>query len=142
MRVAVDPVDERAAETLQRERSGDFQRLAGGDIPVDVLIGVLTEIHDRTAGILDGTPSGEIDDAVAGPQLPAAPTHTAKAFPCRGFIMRFAIAFTIEQEHRVAADDQRAGTGTVQPLVALHRLADRFDAGRRSDTGEIAGDGA
>ena len=142
MRVAIDPVDERAAETLQRERPGYLQRLAGSDVAFNVLIGVIAEIHDRTTRILDRPASGEIDDAMTGPQLPAAPAHTAEAFPCRGFVMRLAIAFTIEQKHRITTDNQRARAGTVQPLTAIDRRVNRLDTSRRGDTGKIAGDGA
>ena len=142
MRVAIDPVDERAAETLQRERPGYLKWLAGGDVAFNVLIGVIAEIHDRTTRILDRPASGEIDDAMTGPQLPAAPAHTAEAFPRRGFVMRLAIAFTIEQEHRITTDNQRARAGTVQPLTAIDRRVNRLDTSRRGDTGKIAGDGA
>lgn len=36
VRIALNTVDERTTEAFQRERSGDFQRLASGNVPFDV----------------------------------------------------------------------------------------------------------
>ena len=38
-RIALDPADERAAEAVDRERAGDLERLAGGDVGVDLGVG-------------------------------------------------------------------------------------------------------
>lgn len=49
-------VDERTTEAFQRERSGDFQRLASGNVPFDVGIGEFAEMDFGVACAAHGTP--------------------------------------------------------------------------------------
>ena len=116
VRIALDAVDERAAEAFQRKGAGHLQRLAGGDVAFDVTVGIIAEMHDGVAGAAGHAPSGEVDQTVAGPQLAAVAAHGLKPFACHVRAVGLAMAFAVEQEHRVATQDQRADRGGGQAV--------------------------
>ena len=116
VRIALDAVDERAAEAFQRKGAGHLQRFAGGNVALDVAVGIIAEMHDGVADAAGHAPGGEVDQAVAGPQLAAVATHGPEPFACHVRAVGLAVAFAVEQEHRVAAQDQRADRGGGQAL--------------------------
>ena len=139
VRIAFDRVDERAAETFQSERSGHFQRLAGGDVAFDIQVGIFAEVQGRFAGAAHHAARREVDEAMAGPQLAGGTAHGTQPFARYLFAMRLAVAFAVQQEHGIAAENQRAGLRTGQAWTAIHEIGDRLGDGGNGDAGEIAG---
>ena len=138
VRIALDAVNERTTEALERERTGDFQRLASGDVPLDVIVGELTEMHFGVTCTAHSTSGCKIDEAVAGPQFAGRAAHTLQSFAGHGFAVRLAVAFAVQEEHRVAAKNQRADCRLGQSRLSGNSGGDGFGNGRHIDAGEVA----
>ena len=65
---------ERAAQAVDGERPGDLQRLAGGDVRRDLVVGDVREVHGRPGG-RPRLAGGGVAQAVAGVQDAGAPAH-------------------------------------------------------------------
>ena len=96
VRIALDAVDERAAESFQRKGAGHLQRLSGGDVALDVTVGIVAEMHDGVAGAAGHAPGGEVDQAVAGPQLATVSAHGPEPFARYVRVVGLAVAFAVE----------------------------------------------
>ena len=138
VRIALNTVDERTTEAFQRERSGDFQRLASGNVPFDVGIGEFAEMDFGVACAAHGTPGREIDQAVAGPQFAGRAAHALQSFAGHGFAVRLAVAFAAQEEHRITAENQRADRRLGQSRLSGNSGGDGFGDGRHVDAGEVA----
>ena len=138
VRIALNAVDERTTEAFQRERSGDFQRLASGNVPFDVGIGEFAEMDFGVACAAHGTSGREIDQAVAGPQFAGRAAHALQSFAGHGFAVRLAVAFAAQEEHRITAENQRADCRLGKSRLSGNSGGDGFGDGRHIDAGEVA----
>ena len=96
------------AVAVEGEGAGDGERLAGGDVGLDLGVGRRAEADQRGRDGADRAPGGGVDDAVPGGQRAGAAAHRV---PAAGRLLggvRLAERLPVEHEHRVAADDERA----------------------------------
>lgn len=117
MRVPVDRGDEGRPEAVDRERSGNEQRLARADVGVQ--FGVVDVIGEGDASARDSAdrsahaPSAVVDHPVTGVQHAAGPPHPLPAFEGDLGSVRFAVEGTIEFEERVPAEDDSVESASV-----------------------------
>ena len=155
--VALDPRDEGAAEAVDRERTGDVQRLAGGDVRRDLVVVEVGEVDDRGRGRRGGAAVDGVAQAVTRVQHARPTAHVAPAAHRFLGIGRLAVSLPVELEHRVAAEHQRArrevvalGDGGALELGELERqlgrrepvepgLVDARDDHHRLDAGAAQG---
>ena len=137
VRIALDAVNERTTEALERERTGDFQRLASGDVPLDVIVGELTEMHFGVTCTAHSTSGCKIDEAVAGPQFAGRAAHTLQSFAGNGLAVRLAVAYSVQEEHRITTKNQRSDLCLGESRLIRYGSSDRFGDGRHIYAGEI-----
>ena len=104
------PIDEGGAESIEGERARDAQRLAGGDVGVDLGVGGRAEVHTGRADGFRPRAGGRVDHAVPGEQGAHAasrcPRQRATASAAEAGLPNTA---PVEGEQRVAPDDERVG---------------------------------
>ena len=79
--VADDAVEERRRPAVEREAAGDLERLAGGEVGLELGVGVVTEVHLGRRHVGRLAPGGRVDDAVAGAEHRRAPPQPRAAGP-------------------------------------------------------------
>ena len=134
VRIAFDRIDERAAEAFQREGSSHFQRLPRCDVAFDVAIGIVAEMQGGFAGATHHAARREIDQAMAGPQLAGNAAHGTQPFARNLFAVRLAVAFAVQQEHGIAAENQRTDFRAGQTRPAVHEIGDRLGSSGNGDS--------
>src|SRR5690606_4145687 len=104
--VALDALDEPAAASFDAEPSGQVERLAGGDVGGDLLLGGAAEVDDGGRGLGGLLARGDVDHAVAGDEPPGAAAQDAPALGRFLGGAGLAVAAAVELQDGVAADDQ------------------------------------
>ena len=130
VRITLDAVNERTTEALERERTGDFQRLASGDVPLDIILGELAEMHFGVTRAAHSTSGCKIDKAVAGPQFAGRAAHTLQSFAGNGLAVRLAVAYSVQEEHRITTKNQRSDRCLGESRLIRYGSSDRFGDGR------------
>src|SRR5690606_13641271 len=96
MRVAVDGIDERASAAVDREAARDAERLTGGDVRVDLLVGEVREGELAARGRAEGRAGAAvlriavIHEPVPGMQHAGAAAHCAPPLDGAARFMRLA----------------------------------------------------
>ena len=75
---------------------------------------------------------------MAGPQFAGRAAHALQSFAGHGFAVRLAVAFAIQEEHRITAENQRADCRLGQSRLSGNSGGDGFGDGRHIDAGEVA----
>ena len=118
--VALDRGDEGTTEAVHGERAGHVQRLAGGDVRRDLLVGDLGEVHRGRRGG-GGHPAGRgVVQAVAGPQHPRTTAHLPPPLDRLVGVVGLPERLPVQLQHRVAAQHQGPGR---QVVARGHRRA-------------------
>jgi hypothetical protein len=109
--IPLDPLDEGATATVNGERPGNMQRLAGGNIRIDLPVGKIGEVHHRGPDILGLPPTDKIGEMVPGAEHPGATPHSPP--PLRGLlgIPRLAQNLPIKGQDGVAAKNKNTRLG-------------------------------
>ena len=132
--VALDPLHERPAPPVDRERAGDAQRLAGRDVGVDLLVGQVGEVDDRRAVRSTVRPvrvSIRWWPVCSTPERPRICCQRAVALR----VGRLAEDLAVERQHPVAAEHERRGGGLLGDRGRLEpRQRQAEDLGRSSST--------
>ena len=105
--IAHHPFDERRGAAVDGEGPGHFQRIAGGQVGVELGIGGVGEPDLGAGHPLGLAAGGFVDHAVPGEERPRPTAHGDE--PGAGLLDggRLPVRASVEIEHRVAADDDR-----------------------------------
>ncbi len=127
VRVAVDALDVPGALGIDCERPGDGERLAGGDVGLQLVVvdvgGELDARHGRGADGGDGGALAHLDEPVAGVKVPGPAALRSPALERHLGMVRLAVDLAADLERRVSAEDEAAqgGAGRID-----RALGDRF----------------
>ncbi len=123
--VAVDAIDERPPEPVDRARAGHRQGFAGGDVGLQLDRVGPPEADGRRDRRLSGPPRGDVHQGVAGDQDPGRRRHGGPSGPDLLGPPGLAEQLAGEVEHRVGPDDQHPPSvqrGAAGGLLGAHLL--------------------
>jgi len=114
VRIATYLADKRRPEAVDGERTGNLQRLAGGDVRIDLVIGHVGELHKRRRHAACGTAehaAAVVDEPVPRVELPLTATLQHPSLSRHRSNVRLSVDDTVEFEERVTAENEPVDLG-------------------------------